>query len=145
MALGKTYMAARVKKRTTGTVTNRESDKVIVRLPEGMRAALAARAASNGRSMTAEVVAALSTHLSGNTEQETLAQARGKIDEAIEALVDTERSLKITMQNFEKLADKAAPAHVATLDAWIKKHAPEMTRPEAIGHLVELGMKAKGK
>jgi plasmid stability protein len=54
-------MAARVKKRV-GTSTDRESDKIIVRLPEGMRHTLAKLAARNGRSMTAEVVAALAVH-----------------------------------------------------------------------------------
>ena len=54
-------MAARVKKRA-GTSTNRESDKIIVRLPEGMRHALAELAARNGRSMNAEVVAALAMY-----------------------------------------------------------------------------------
>jgi hypothetical protein len=38
---------------------------------------------------------------------------------------------------------RVPPADVATLDAWIKKHDPDLTRPEAIRHLVELGMKAK--
>lgn len=36
-----------------------EADKFIVRLPEGMRDALKARAASNNRSMNAEIVAIL--------------------------------------------------------------------------------------
>jgi hypothetical protein len=36
------------------------------------------------------------------------------------------------------------PVGVAELDAWIKKHAPDMSRPEAIRRLVELGLK-KGK
>jgi hypothetical protein len=38
---------------------------------------------------------------------------------------------------------RVPPADVATLDAWIKKHAPEMSRPEAIRRLVELGLKVK--
>jgi len=37
------------------------------------------------------------------------------------------------------------PAGVAELDAWIKKHAPELSRPEAIRRLVELGMTVKPK
>jgi hypothetical protein len=37
------------------------------------------------------------------------------------------------------------PAGVAELDAWIKKHAPDMSRPEAIRTLMERGMRAKGK
>jgi hypothetical protein len=36
------------------------------------------------------------------------------------------------------------PAGVAELDAWIKKHAPDMSRPEAIRRLVEIGLRAKG-
>jgi hypothetical protein len=38
---------------------------------------------------------------------------------------------------------RVPPADVATLDAWIKKHAPDMSRPEAIRRLVELGLKAR--
>lgn len=55
-------MAARVKKRSDSS-TNRESDKIIVRLPEGMREEIAALAAANSRSMTAEVVEGLKNHL----------------------------------------------------------------------------------
>jgi hypothetical protein len=35
---------------------------------------------------------------------------------------------------------RVPPADVATLDAWIKKHAPDLSRPEAIRRLVELGL-----
>ena len=38
---------------------------------------------------------------------------------------------------------RVPPADVATLDAWIKKHAPEMSRPEAIRRLVELGLETR--
>jgi hypothetical protein len=38
---------------------------------------------------------------------------------------------------------RVPPAGVAELDAWIKKHAPDLSRPEAIRRLVELGLKAK--
>jgi len=35
---------------------------------------------------------------------------------------------------------------LASLDAWIAKHKErDLTRPEAIRRLVELGLKAKGK
>ncbi len=35
---------------------------------------------------------------------------------------------------------------IAALDAWIaKQKEPELSRPEAIRRLVELGLKAKGK
>jgi hypothetical protein len=40
---------------------------------------------------------------------------------------------------------RVPPADVAVLDAWIEKHEPDMSRPEAIRRLVELGLKAKSK
>jgi hypothetical protein len=60
-------MTTRIKRRTD-TATNRESDKIIVRLPDGMRARLADLAARRGRSVTAEVVSALITHLAYDGE-----------------------------------------------------------------------------
>jgi plasmid stability protein len=63
---GEIAMVARVKKRAD-TATNRESDKIIVRLPEGMRDHLAMLAAANGRSMNAEVVTALARHFAEAT------------------------------------------------------------------------------
>jgi hypothetical protein len=38
---------------------------------------------------------------------------------------------------------RVAPADVATLDAWITQHEPEISRPEAIRRLVEIGLKVK--
>jgi hypothetical protein len=35
---------------------------------------------------------------------------------------------------------RVPPAGVAELDAWIKKHSPDLSRPEAIRRLVELGL-----
>jgi hypothetical protein len=40
-----------------------DRDRIIVRLPDGMRDKIAAMALANGRSMTAEVIAALEHHL----------------------------------------------------------------------------------
>ncbi len=40
---------------------------------------------------------------------------------------------------------RVPPAGVAELDAWIKKHAPDLSRPEAIRRLVELGLTVKTK
>jgi hypothetical protein len=41
---------------------------------------------------------------------------------------------------------RVPPADVAALDAWIKKRKePDLTRPEAIRRLVELGLKVKTK
>jgi Arc-like DNA binding dprotein len=44
-----------------------DRDRIIVRLPDGLRDQLAAFAEANGRSMTAEVVAAIQEHLRGAT------------------------------------------------------------------------------
>jgi hypothetical protein len=37
------------------------------------------------------------------------------------------------------------PAQFEALDGWIEKHAPELSRPEAIRRLVEIGLKVKAK
>jgi hypothetical protein len=78
-------MTARVKKRA-GTSTNRESDKIIVRLPEGMRHALAELAARNGRSMTAEVVAALAMYFANED-----AAKQDRFETAIRELRDNQQ------------------------------------------------------
>jgi hypothetical protein len=38
---------------------------------------------------------------------------------------------------------RVPPADVAVLDAWIEKNEPDMSRPEAIRRLVELGLGVK--
>jgi len=40
---------------------------------------------------------------------------------------------------------KVPPAQLAVLDAWIAGHDDEMSRPEAIRRLIELGLKAKAR
>jgi hypothetical protein len=89
-------MAARVKKRTD-TSTNRESDKLIIRLPDGMRDKIAALAQASGRSMTAEVVAALEHHLE---REDKLASLRKTVDS--ELLIT--RLLKDADPDFDKKA-----------------------------------------
>jgi hypothetical protein len=49
-------------KKTAAVATSRESDKFILRLPDGMRKHLAKVAERNGRSMNAEVVTALARY-----------------------------------------------------------------------------------
>jgi predicted DNA-binding protein len=44
-------------------VTGRNSDKFVLRLPKGMRAKIQALAAQTGRSMNAEIIAALEKYL----------------------------------------------------------------------------------
>jgi hypothetical protein len=89
-------MATRVKKRTD-TSTNRESDKIIVRLPQGMRATLARLAAERGRSMNAEVVTALAAYIAhwGEPDERTIKDALEKLTLEIQFLTqDARRKLK---------------------------------------------------
>jgi hypothetical protein len=83
-------MAARVKKRTD-TATNRESDKIIVRLPAGMRAQLAEMAARQGRSMNAAVVTALAVYIAhdGDVDDTTVKGALAEMKQEIQYLRDT--------------------------------------------------------
>lgn len=75
-------MAARVKKRTD-TGTNRESDKIIIRLPAGMRDRLHEIAEHNGRSMTAEVVEALQDWISREDREASLADTVDRIERLV--------------------------------------------------------------
>lgn len=43
----------------------------------------------------------------------------------------------------EQIVVRMQPKPLAALDGWIERQAEEMTRPEAIRRLVELGLKAK--
>jgi hypothetical protein len=83
-------MATRVKKRTD-TSTNRESDKIIVRLPKGMRAQIADMAARHGKSMNAEVVTALVIHImrDGEPDERTVKSALAELKQEIQYLRDT--------------------------------------------------------
>lgn len=82
-------MAARVKKRAD-TSTNRESDKIIVRLPAGMREHLADMAARRGKSMTAEVVTALAIYIAhdGDVDETTVKSALAELKLEIKHLRD---------------------------------------------------------
>jgi plasmid stability protein len=63
-----------------------DRDRIIVRLPEGMRDKIAAMALANGRSMTAEVIAALEQHLKGADRITRLWEFFEKQHENIEAI-----------------------------------------------------------
>jgi hypothetical protein len=54
-------------------------------------------------------------------------------------------SLNWSVRRVQEKPAGREPAGVVTLDAWIKKHDPDLSRPEAIRRLVELGLKTKGK
>ena len=70
------------------TVSAHDLDRIIVRLPPGMRDQIAALAETNGRSMTAEVVAALEQHLKGPSRLDALESFIEKHREAIKGIQD---------------------------------------------------------
>ena len=53
----------------SSTATSRQSDKFMVRLPDGMRERLAAAARANRRSMNAELIVHLETALAASSAE----------------------------------------------------------------------------
>ncbi len=76
--------------------TGRESDKFMLRLPDGMRDSIKASAEKNGRSMNAEIVSALELYLGITTSsapasgEPTFADLRGEDhEEQIRRIVES--------------------------------------------------------
>ena len=107
---------------------SRELDKVIVRLPDGMRDQLKAAAESNRRSMNAEIVARLAESLQMGAATESLAghvedirQSRGKVEARVDQLliltekfaVDAERERE-RAERLQQRLDALAKAGGAT-------------------------------
>jgi hypothetical protein len=77
--------ASRKKWAHTFQATSRESDKFILRLPDGMRERLAEVAESQGRTMNAVVIDALAENLAG---AKTFERRLDDIEKAIRALTE---------------------------------------------------------
>src|SRR3546814_18046536 len=75
---------------------SRAADKIIIRLPDGMRDRLHARAENNGRSMTAEVVAMLQ-QVMDDPDSLRMVEIRNELD-----------SLRTTMSNTATHMDEIA-------------------------------------
>ena len=111
--------------------TNRESDKFIVRLPEGMRDAIRRSADAKGRSMNAEIVARLRGSLGlDEIERERAALRRTldtlsdiadgeepsqrddterlerKVQEVADGLLELEASMSVFMESISKRQDR---------------------------------------
>ena len=80
------------KKKQAGSA--HDLDRIIVRLPEGLRKRIAQLAAANGRSMTAEVVVALEKHLEGADRITQLWDLFEKHRENIEEIWDAIKKLE---------------------------------------------------
>jgi predicted DNA-binding protein len=89
--------------------TSRESDKFILRLPDGMRERLAEVAENQGRTMNAVVIGALAEYLTGAKSAES--QLAG-IEKAIQALTDkvAQQSQTISQLVKERADEQHAPS-----------------------------------
>ncbi|TAI60307.1 Arc family DNA-binding protein [Bradyrhizobium sp. Leo170] len=142
-------IAARVKKRTD-TSTNRESDKIIVRLPEGMRKHLADMASRRGKSMNAEVVTALTIHImrDGEPDESTvkseLAELKEEIKLSEEGLIQMSKRLQAGVIGLENLLFDVRDVD---LDAFIsdqRDHGFNLSRAEAIRKIVRAYLDERG-
>ncbi len=108
--------------------TGRESDKFMLRLPDGMRDQLKDAAAENGRSLNAEIVARLSTTLAGNLS-DLSAEGFGALMKILHAAAETNMELMFgirdTLPGLERyMLEHAVDRHEAIrqiLDKWLKE------------------------
>ncbi|MDE5454024.1 Arc family DNA-binding protein [Bradyrhizobium sp. CSA112] len=142
-------MAARVKKRTD-TSTNRESDKIFVRLPAGMRKHLAQVAARRGKSMNAEVVTALAIHIArdGEPDETTIKSELAELKEGIklseEGLIQMSKRLQAGVTGLENLFFDVRDVD---LDAFISDQRGQgvgLTRTEAIRKILRSYLHERG-
>jgi plasmid stability protein len=102
-------------KKTAAAATSRASDKFILRLPDGMREHLAEVAERNGRSMNAEVIAALAMYFehASRPRWPVAAESKGyRVDTAIKDLVD---QLATQHQELTQLIKKADTSELVQL------------------------------
>ena len=115
------------KKRAAENIHDR--DRIIVRLPDGMRDKLAAVAEANGRSMTAEVVAVLARHLQGPDRVTQLWETHQR------HLEDIEGRVALIWEAVENLEDQAAGGWKGEfrggLKAWLEESKKNKLREAA--------------
>jgi predicted DNA-binding protein len=108
-------MASR-KKPATESIHDR--DRIIVRLPDGMRDDLAALAEANGRSMTSEVVAALEKHLKGVDRLTQLWEFFERHREQIEEIP----FVRAAVENLETFTSRADDFHGVLQKVGLRKN-----------------------
>jgi hypothetical protein len=91
-------------------ISAHDLDRIIVRLPEGMRDKIASIAETNGRSMTAEVVAALEQHL----------KAPGRLD-ALEAFIEKHRQMLDQMSEYVWFGEGGVLADLERLERQVSE------------------------
>lgn len=118
----------------TNPSVGRESDKFMLRFPDGMRDRIAAAAKESGRSMNAEIVARLMLSFSGSVNDAILASTVARLNLNISAAELREYTARSEAHNLALLAQKAADALLA--------HIPE-SDSEARQVLIDLATQAK--
>jgi predicted DNA-binding protein len=103
------------KRKTVESIHDR--DRIIVRLPDGMRDALAALAEANNRSMTSEVVAAIEQHLKGVDRVTQLWEFFERHRQQIEDLP----LVRAAVENLENLASRTGDFHGVLRDQRLHK------------------------
>jgi plasmid stability protein len=105
---------AKKKQQQQPTISAHDLDRIIVRLPEGMRERLTELAAANGRSMTAEVVAALDNHLKSESRINQLWDFFERHRENIELIP----VVRAAVENLELYAERSGDDFQGGLRAW---------------------------
>jgi hypothetical protein len=88
--------------------TNRESDKFMLRLPPGMRNAIAREAERAGRSMNAEIISRLAFSFEQILSNEGMIAVSKRLEAATEALEDLFFGLRDTADLDAFIADRRA-------------------------------------
>lgn len=97
----------------------KDYDKFVVRLPEGMRDAIADRAKKNGRSMNSEIVQIIEDALVGSqgpglpAYDQWLASKKNNIIDVGESHT-SEINVKMTSEDIEKMVEKVATKVMAS-------------------------------
>jgi len=100
--------------------TNRESDRYIVRLPDGMRDRIKKAAETNGRSMNAEIVARLTATLEGNLS-DLSAEGFGALMKILHAAVGTNMNLMFGIRDTLPGLEKYMLEHGVERDEAIRR------------------------
>jgi plasmid stability protein len=101
-----------------------DRDRIIIRLPDGMRDKIAAMALANGRSMTAEVIAALEQHLKGADRVTEMWEFFDRHREEIERIPIAYAAI----ENLEVDASRAGDVFVPILTRWLQKNKEREAR-----------------
>jgi hypothetical protein len=95
--------------KTDDKSVGRESDKFMLRLPDGMRERIAEFARQNGRSMNAEIVARLEGSFNEDDGARELVGIVGKLVDVVKIYKDAADSQKAELTKMRKAVETLAP------------------------------------